>query len=266
MVSLWNVLSVGAVLCVVGVGIPARANTIAQFNFDSSDENGTTFSDASGNGHDAVYNKALTLQDSDPFDAKGTEVKDRSAVEAVNKPGKQTQARLSKLDTINLSATNHFTIEGWINLSSLPGKEGGKLVQLISKDSGTTSIILGVDSEGKAWARVYSKGGGGGGFSGTTTIPLDTWTHLALTYDGKDAALFVNGKQEATKKIGRSLPKSLNQVVVGNYVAGAIDDVRISDEVLPAEELGFHKSFTGESKPTGNATTKPAAEGATTKP
>jgi hypothetical protein len=248
------------------MGLPAGAATIAQFNFDSSADNGTTFTDASGNGHDAVYNKPVTMQDSDPFDAKGTEAKDRSVVETVNEPHKQTLARLGKLDTINLSATNHFTIEGWINLTSLPGKEGAKLVQLMSKDGGTTSITLGVDADGKAWARVYSKGGGGEGFTSTSTIPLNTWTHLALTYDGKNAALLVNGKEEATKKIGRNLPKSLNQVIVGNYVTGAIDDVRISDEVLAADDLGFHKSFTGESKPASNATTQPAAEGATPKP
>lgn len=261
-----KMLQLTSVLCAVGFGTAAGAATIAQFNFDSSTDNGITFPDASGNGHDAVFNKPVTLQDSDPFDDKGTEAADKSIVEAVNKKGNQTEAVLSKADTIDLSATNDFTLEGWVKLTKLPGEEGGKLIQIMSKDGGTTSITLGINSDGKAWARVYSKGAGPKGFAGTDAIPLDTWTHLALTYDGKDAVLYVNGKQEATQTTGRGLPKSVKRIVIGNYIVGDIDDVRISDAVLPAEELGFHKSFTGESKPAGNATTQPAADGASTKP
>jgi len=261
MMGFGKISTLGCMLCVLGFGAAAGADTIVQLDFDNSTDNGTTFTDASGNGHDAVYNKAVTLQESDPFDAKGAEAKNKSAATTSSQTkGKQTYAKLSKLDTIKLSTTNRFTLEGWVKLASLPGKEGGKLVQISSKDGGTTSIVLMVNSEGKAWARVYSKGGGGEGFASTSTIPLETWMHLALTYDGKNAALYVNGKQEATKQVSRSLPKAVNLITVGNYVAGAIDDVRISDQALSAEELGFSKSLTGMAKATGSAPPQPAGE------
>lgn len=259
MASLRKALALGTVVCVLGLGVRAGADTIVQLDFDSSSDGGTTFADASGNGHDAAFNHAVEAQSSNPF---GADANNKSVVETPGVKGKQTFARLGKLDTINLGKTNRFTIEGWIKLSAEPGKNGAKLVQLESKDGGTTSIILGIGEDGKAWARVYSKGGGGGGFAGTSDIPLETWTHLALTYDGKKAVLYVNGKQAAEKRIGRSLPKSLSRATVGNYVAGAIDDVRISDVALPAEELGVHRSFTGSSKTAGGVATQPSAQGA----
>ena len=45
--------------------------------------------------------------------------------------------------------------------------------------------------------------------------------------------------------------------------------IRSGDSILTAvliTERRFHKSFTGESKPAGDATTKPGAEGAATRP
>ena len=39
------------------------------------------------------------------------------------------------------------------------------------------------------------------GFSGPTALTLNTWIHLAATYDGTTQRLYVNGVQVATKAI-----------------------------------------------------------------
>ena len=41
------------------------------------------------------------------------------------------------------------------------------------------------------------------GLNGTAAVPLNTWTHLALTYDGATLRMFVNGVQVSTQRADR---------------------------------------------------------------
>jgi hypothetical protein len=253
-------LILGSVLSVVGVSALASAKTLAQFNFDKSDD-GQTFADISGNGHDAFYNRPVKLQAGDPFDAEGADSQDKSVVEATNNDASVTVAKLDKGETIDLSVNNKFTLEVWVNPSAYPsGKNVARVIQLQSKAGGTTQVFLGVDKEGKAIARVYAKGAGTKSFRGDSPLPLNKWSHLALVYDRSDGILYVDGKEVARAHAGRSMPKTLSSVTIGSHFLGALDDVRISDEALPADQLGLKKSFTGEGKETQGAAKKPAAD------
>ena len=76
--------------------------------------------------------------------------------------------------------------------------------------------------------------------TGTAGLALNTWTHLATTYDGTTLRLFVNGAQVASQAVpgaivastGHSGSAEIN--VWGEYFAGLIDEVRIYNRALCA--------------------------------
>ena len=64
-------------------------------------------------------------------------------------------------------------------------------------------------------------------------IPLNSWTHLAATYDGTTLRLYVNGTLVASRAQTGALAASTNPLqiggdaIYGQYFAGRIDEVRV---------------------------------------
>ena len=71
------------------------------------------------------------------------------------------------------------------------------------------------------------------GAEGSTALAVNTWTHLAATYDGATLRLYVNGVQVASGARSGSLAPSTRPLqiggdsVYGQNFAGLIDDVRV---------------------------------------
>ena len=65
--------------------------------------------------------------------------------------------------------------------------------------------------------------------TGTAASPLNTWTHVALTYDGTTLRLYVNGALISTTARTGNLTTSTNPLQIGSdsiygqYFAGLID-------------------------------------------
>jgi hypothetical protein len=76
-----------------------------------------------------------------------------------------------------------------------------------------------------------------------TVIPLNTWTHIALTYDGTALRLFVNGVQVNTTPATGAVTSSAGALSVGGnaiwgeYFEGMIDEVRIYKRALSVGEI-----------------------------
>jgi hypothetical protein len=88
----------------------------------------------------------------------------------------------------------------------------------------------------------------GGWFSptplyGTAALPLDTWSHLAATYDETTLRLYVNGVQVASRPqsglmLTSNSPLSIGgDSLYGQYWAGLIDEVRIYNRALSTAEI-----------------------------
>ena len=82
------------------------------------------------------------------------------------------------------------------------------------------------------------------GFSGPTALTLNTWIHLAATYDGTTLRLYVNGVQVATKATTGAIRVSTgalriggNSVWTNEWFAGLIDEVRVYNKALTATEI-----------------------------
>ena len=78
-----------------------------------------------------------------------------------------------------------------------------------------------------------------------STMPLQTWIHLAGTWDGSEARLYVNGTEVATAQVGGPLAAETNPVVLGDgngasrtvseLVPGRLDDVMLYRRALAAD-------------------------------
>ena len=91
---------------------------------------------------------------------------------------------------------------------------------------------------------------GGGVFDRTVTqavdrrpVPVDRWTYLALTYDGEQERLYVNGAAVSRHPAGGSLQTPDSPLWIGgnhpwgSHFNGLIDDVRVYGRALSATEL-----------------------------
>jgi hypothetical protein len=89
---------------------------------------------------------------------------------------------------------NYITMAAWVKLNSYRG-----YARIISKES-TQRIIysLMLSSSGKQLSMTLAINGLDYQITGTATLPLNTWTHVAGIYDGSKMLLYINGKPAAT--------------------------------------------------------------------
>jgi hypothetical protein len=80
-------------------------------------------------------------------------------------------------------------------------------------------------------------------FSGYT-LPLDTWTHIACTYDGASSKIYINGSLVSTQAISGDIPQNNFNLGIGGDAGftpftfrGAIDEVRIWSQVLDMYDI-----------------------------
>src|SRR5262249_34265357 len=73
---------------------------------------------------------------------------------------------------------------------------------------------------------------------GTATLALNTWSHLAATYDGSTLRLYVNGTQVGSLAQTGAMTPSASPLTIGGdpifgqYFQGMIDEVRVYSVAL----------------------------------
>jgi hypothetical protein len=78
---------------------------------------------------------------------------------------------------------------------------------------------------------------------GTAALGLNTWSHLAATFDGSALKLYVNGTLVTTTVIAGTIPTSTGVLRIGGnsiwgeWYAGLIDDIRIYNRALTQTQI-----------------------------
>lgn len=72
----------------------------------------------------------------------------------------------------------------------------------------------------------------------STPLPIGTWTHVALTWDGNNLRLYTQGVLRATQSHGGYAEQGTGTLEIagtefGEYFQGAIDELRIYNFALP---------------------------------
>lgn len=131
-----------------------------------------------------------------------------------------------------------FTVEAWVYST-----EAGRRQNIVGQSTGTNGWRLYKDSSNRLAFERFLSGSGLGTNSGSVTIPLNTWTHVAVSRSAKSGSmqirLFVNGVDvdafiAGTTSIGGSsaaLRIGSDGATAGREFAGYIDEVRITKGV-----------------------------------
>ena len=78
---------------------------------------------------------------------------------------------------------------------------------------------------------------------GVAPLALNTWSHLAATYDGTTLRLYVNGSLVGSRAVANPLLTSTGVLrfggnsVWGEFFAGRIDEVRLYNRALAVAEI-----------------------------
>jgi hypothetical protein len=204
-----------------------RTTLVAAFGFE--EETGTTTADASGLANTGTLLNAVRA----PVGRFGR---------ALSFNG--TNAWVTVPDSNALDLTSAMTIEAWVNPSAVTN---WRTILMKEASSGLSYSLYA--SDGTRPATFLRVGGADVGRSGTAALPLNTWTHVAATYDATTLRLYVNGVLVSSGAIaGNQILPSNNPLRIGGnaawgeYFAGMIDEVRIYSRVLTAAEIGTDMS------------------------
>ena len=206
----------------VGDGGGGSGQLVAAYAF--AEGSGTSASDATANGHTGTVSGA-TWSTSGRFN------------NALSFDG--TNDWVTVADGAGLDLTTAMTLEAWVNPSAL---SGWQTVIMKERPGGLAYTLYAHDNAPRPSAYINT-GGGDAAAIGATGLPLNTWTHLAVTYNGATLRLFVNGAQAGSQAASGSIFSSTSPLRVGGnslwgeYFTGLIDEVRIYSRVLTAAEI-----------------------------
>ncbi|MEQ1920898.1 MAG: LamG-like jellyroll fold domain-containing protein [Pyrinomonadaceae bacterium] len=154
-------------------------------------------------------------------------------------------------DSASLDLTNRFTFDAWINPSANhgPGLAGGSVIAKIGGIGGNNGYQFGItnnnsdvfcqfNATGEPWPTNVLTATVPGG------IPLNSWTHIACTYDNADLKVYANGALIGTQTIGpKTVANSTSPLRISGdsnanvYFSGKIDEVEIFNRALLDTEI-----------------------------
>ena len=112
---------------------------------------------------------------------------------------------------------------------------------VLAKDTDRYYLMASSDSETVTVGGTFTVGGNRNVFT-RTALPINTWTHLAVTFDGAMIRIYVNGVQVATQAQTGALTTSTSALMIGSNAfnerfIGRIDEVRVYNRALTVAEI-----------------------------
>jgi glucose/arabinose dehydrogenase/PKD repeat protein len=188
----------------------ASTTLVAAYSFNEG--SGTSTADISGSGNvGAISNATWTTQG--------------KYGNALSFNG--TNAKVTVADAASLHLTSGMTLEAWVNPSAVTSAWRDVLVK-----GSDDFYLMATSSPSSAPAAAVSLPGKKRAF-GTTALPLNTWTHLAATYNGSFLKLYMNGVEVSSAAATGTIATSVSLLSIGGdplfgqYFAGKIDEVRV---------------------------------------
>jgi N,N-dimethylformamidase beta subunit-like, C-terminal/Concanavalin A-like lectin/glucanases superfamily/Bacterial Ig domain/Bacterial Ig-like domain len=201
---------------------PDTSGLVAAYGFE--EPSGTTVTDSSTRANNGTYANAT----------RSTSGRHGSALSFNG-----TNASVTVPDAASLRLTTGMTLEAWVNPSA-----GGNWRTVLLKQQ-TNDLVYGLysnDDVNRPSAWLYTTTSQPS-VTGTAAVAVNTWTHLAATYDGTTVRMYVNGTQTGSRAISGALAAGTGPLKIGGnalwgeYFAGLIDDVRVYNRALSAGEL-----------------------------
>jgi hypothetical protein len=207
---------------VPGTAPPATSATglVASYNFDDG-----TATDKTGLGHNGTLGGAVSApgQFGQALSFNGT-----SNYVTVN-------------DANDLDFTTGMTLEAWVRPASVSGWQSLVLKQ---GPSGLVYAMYGSDAASHA-AGLVRISGVDRDVRASNALPLNTWSHVVVTYDKTEGALriFVDGIPVDERSVTGDITTSTGAVYIGGnqfwgeYFNGRVDNVRLYNRALNIVEV-----------------------------
>lgn len=141
-------------------------------------------------------------------------------------------------DDNSLDFTDAFTITAWINSNNNSGPKG------IVNDSQLSYYFKIHNDSDKLRIELTNSSGNIVELEGNTSIPLDTWTFVAVTFGNGFAKLYVDGELDSQVSVSGNLESGGDPILVGTNgegsgesFSGFIDELRIYNITLNDESI-----------------------------
>ena len=201
---------------------PPPSGLVAAWGFNEG--SGSTTADASGKGHTGTLSNA-TWTAGGKFGA------------ALSFDGSSSWVTVA--DAPDLDLSDGMTLEAWVRPSALG--TSWRTVLFKERSGGVVYSLYANQYSGLPVGQVYI--GGEQNATGTAQLPLDTWTHVAVTFDGTSLRLYVDGTLTNTTAISGAMSGSDGPLRIGGnaiwneWFDGLIDELRIYDRALSPTEI-----------------------------
>ncbi|HWM64170.1 MAG TPA: LamG-like jellyroll fold domain-containing protein [Solirubrobacterales bacterium] len=144
-----------------------------------------------------------------------------------------TNDLVSIADAPGLDLTDSFTLEAWVKPDS-PLKNWKPLISKVGSGASNYRPGYVMSAQGYGAPEGYvATSSAIKGVAGTSALPTGSWSHLALTSDGINTRLYLNGELSGTgpaiaaEQTDGELEIGHTDSWLGQYFDGAIDEVRI---------------------------------------
>lgn len=197
------------------------AGLVAAYGFEEA--TGTSVTDASGNGNVGTMSTGTTRVAAGRFGA------------ALQFDG--TTSGVTIPDSSSLDLTTAMTLEAWVR----PTVALSNWRAVVGKDVDQYYLMASSNANVPVVGATFSAGGNVNTYA-ASGIAINTWTHLAATFDGSAVRLYVNGAQVATQSQSGELTTSNAVLTIGHNVygerfTGLIDEIRIYNRALTPGEI-----------------------------
>lgn len=204
------------------------------------ESSGTTAVDSSGNGRNGTYQGSPTLG------VAGGIVGDTDKAMELHGVGTD----FISVPSAGVADTgNAITVEGWVNLDSVPAIDNNSPCLIAEQFPSGSSVRFAVGLDFTATGKMFA-----GFYDGTwrraiapTAVTIGSWEHWAGTYDGTTIRLYRNGAEVASSVQSVALPATGGgEWRIGKRwdsdqtLDGRLDEAAIYDRALTAAEISEH--------------------------
>jgi glucose/arabinose dehydrogenase len=143
-------------------------------------------------------------------------------------------------DASSLDLTTGMTLEAWVRPAAL-GSAWRTVVLKEQAGQLAYGLYAGTDTGSRPAAHVFTSRDIG--LLGPSALPLSTWSHLAMTWDGLTVRVYVNGTQVSSSALAGTAVTSGSPLRIGGnsvwpeWFSGVIDEVRVYSRALNAAEI-----------------------------
>ncbi|MHB8521847.1 MAG: LamG domain-containing protein [Limisphaerales bacterium] len=165
-------------------------------------------------------------------------------------------------DAPSLDLSNRLTLEAWVNVSVETGTDQVVVAKRRAPDGSGYGLAV---YQGRAAFGMNNDTGNGSGINFVLGVDVPpeiqpgTWYHIAATYDGTNATVYVNGVAKEVAAVQMTLLNSTEPLLIGQEglsasvggprpFMGFIDEVRVWNRALSASEIraGMYSMLTGQ--------------------